>query len=284
MSNSKNHTKKAKDKDPKLHFYYLFSKWKWTRHFIPLKVFLWWNSFSYKHDALLYKIEQKWDKFTDFWFYPFTKIKWWYEDHVRGLSYRLKQSWAFIKLSWYDADWDYIYFLRVMKTKLERMEKLLRKNNRHVGTLDYCDQIKIVIDCLDFVIEDKTGSMMMDELHSKFPKERDFDNWLTRLRENRVVEMDDKGKKNVYFVSTDSSFENEDYRKEFKRLSYYYDSLKQTHLRLAFHIMLPALLTKEEYAKIEKENMKIYEKYGYDSEEALNLVKKIHHGIYSWWD
>ena len=48
--------------------------------------------------------------------------------------------------------------------------------------------------------------------------------------------------------------------------------------------MLPALLSKESYDKIGEENREIYDKYGYDSEEALALVKKIHSGIYSWWD
>ena len=271
--------------DPKLHFYYIFSKWKWTRHFIPLKVFLWWNAFSYKHDAILYKIEQKWDNFTNFWFYPFRKFNWWHRDNLSGLGRRLKNVWDYAKLAWNDADWDYIYLLNMLKFKIDRMEKTIRKYDRHIDTQDYCDQMKIVSECLNFVIEDRTNLLMKEEIDNKFLNEESIENWLTNLRKNKIVEMDKQGKKNVYFISETSDTEDsEEYRQEFKRLSHYYDSLKTAHLRVAFHIMLPALLSAKEYDKINKENREIYEKYGYNNEETLKLVKKIHSGIYSWWD
>lgn len=271
--------------DPKLHFYCIFSKRKWTRHFIPLKAFLWWNALSYKHDEKFHKIEEKIQSFTDKWGYPVRKLRWWYQDNILGFRGRVKQSWDFAKLGWYDADWDYAYFLGMIKFKLDRMEKLVRKNNRHLGCKKTCDQMRIVSNCLDFVLKDKTSNMLFEELNEKFPERKDREDLITSLSRNRVVEIDEHGKKCVYFVSSAyKSKHEEEYREELKKLSYYYDELKTAHLRVAFHIMLPALLSKKEYDMIHKRNREIYEEYGYDNDETLKLIKEIHSGVYNWWD
>lgn len=284
--------------DPKAEFYTLFSKWNKVIKYTPLPILKAWNKFLYKYDEPLYKLENWWDGFYDKYFHWHRRLGWWYRDNVAGIfRHRIPQMWAYAKLGWDDWDWDYSYFLHLMEWKLKRMEKCIRGYDRHTSTQDSCDQMKLVIECLERINNSKLGARdpytdalykELEELYPEYEKSNSIEKLFSKddESERRKVWLSKAGKKHVVYESR-SLFgeEPEGYREDFRRLNNYYEAAKTADLRVAFHIMLPQTLTEKQFDNIMNYNKKIYEEYGYNNEELTkDKVINIHHGLYSWWD
>ena len=173
-----------------------------------------------------------------------------------------------------------------MRYKLQRMESCIRKNQMHLNSDRYCDQIKIVIECLDRVIEDPYTEAMYKELKSLYPDYKE-DSFLEDLfnEDRRIVWLSDSGKKHIVFENpmTNKEKEPEGYSKEYRRLHHYYEMARFVDLKLAFYIMTPDIFSFEKSIEIRDFNSKIYKEKGY-TEEAEKLIKRSHFGVFSWWD
>ena len=257
---------------------------KWKRALkwaLPTSFLIKYNRWAFDNDEALRKLDKKWDSFYCKYFNWYRKLKWKYDDHLRGtFSHRIPQSWAYLKLAWYDHDWDYHYFLKVVKFKLERTEKCIRKHDRHLTTQDSCDQMKLALECLNRFIENDTTMMAADELDTLYPQYKEEGGFLDGFK--RKVWLDKNGKKNVVYESP-SRDTSEKYQYDHRRLINYYHRLNVADFRVFCHIMTPGTQSFKE-SEIDREYAKdIYDKYGYEGEAEKHL-KYIHSGILGWWD
>ena len=260
---------------------------KWKRQLlklVPTYLIKHWNLFSYKNDDVIYKIETKWDNFCDFLTPKFIyRLRYYYSNNLSNFFKRVISSWSYFKFGWTDHHFDYSFLLKLMRFKISKMESCMRSNDRHLGSSFHADQMRVVIECLDRLIEDDYTSFLYEELYSIFPKSKPKEDWLFSSM-NRKVYLSSSGKKVVLYESTIEEKED-NYHELYSKLSTYYNELKLADLRVVFFIMTPILA--KEAAKIKLINNKIIEDNNVSSdnwEEMELLLKKGHHGIWAWWD
>lgn len=70
---------------------------------------------------------------------------------------RIKRFVAWVPILWKDEDWDYIYFLEVMRFKISRIRKEIDKNKRHIGYKKQVKQMKVVEELLSRIAFNKNN-------------------------------------------------------------------------------------------------------------------------------
>ena len=101
---------------------------------------------------------------------------------LRQLIKFLKKLPRWLKFLWKDdCDWDYYSLLKVMKLKLENMEKFFRSNKAMtVSAVKHADEMHRAIELLDMLIENDLMSEEFDEYFKKYPPIRLWDTNLNR--------------------------------------------------------------------------------------------------------
>lgn len=238
----------------------------------------WWrkyNEFLLKHDDTIEKVD---NFITNTFYKPFWPIRWWYRDHVMGIfRHRIPQAWAYVKFAWYDYDWDHSYFLRLLIFKLKRMEKDLRNDSQHYHSEIYADQVKLCLECLERYYKDEYFLLAKKELETLFPKEAEKEksrDWIKGKEKKSWI--DNNGNK-VTIYECKTRERSEEYYQKYKELNFYYDKVKSSDLRVAFHIMTPGILPCK-YSDWEKFLEKCREAYREEEE-----VFPYHNGLNSWW-
>lgn len=237
-----------------------------------------------KINKTLTKLEDLIDKII---FNPFRPFKFWYRKNVSGVfNHRIPQCWDYIKLAWYDYDWDYNHLLHLLIFKIKRMEKELRENDRHMGSQDYSQQMRLVIECLERVLNDDYISMIDKELKKKFPEEhkKDKENCpFKNLRRDKKVWINEKGEKRVIYKSRRQE-RSEKYVEEWRRLHFYYEKVRMADLRLAFHIMSPCIFsTKERFDECRERFNEINREREEKTSDNFQYID-FHYGLFNWWD
>lgn len=72
----------------------------------------------------------------------------------REIWYGLCNVYYYFSVIWKDRDWDYEYFLILMRRKLSKMNYNFSKFDVHDNSTKYADKIKECVDLLDKMIED----------------------------------------------------------------------------------------------------------------------------------
>jgi hypothetical protein len=78
----------------------------------------------------------------------------WLKDQPRNIKYGVKNIIDYFPIIWKDRDWDHYYLYRLLRYKLERMEKLQREHGHHVDHIKTADEIKVCKLLLDRLIKD----------------------------------------------------------------------------------------------------------------------------------
>lgn len=120
-----------------------------------------------KEMSIWWNIGVIWDKIT----YPFRRVFDWM---VKSIQYSI--------LLWSDFDWDYVYFLKLMRYKLSRMRKRIIANNLIRAAEQVGAEIKHAEDLLTHLIEDDFHEDLMDAHEKKYGRFtfRDDDNIFSR--------------------------------------------------------------------------------------------------------
>jgi hypothetical protein len=84
---------------------------------------------------------------------------------IRNLQYGFKNLIKWFPIIWKDRDWDYHFFYDMMRYKLNNMEKSIY-NGMHIGCEKESKHIKICVNLLDRLIEDKYSDNA-HEIHKK---------------------------------------------------------------------------------------------------------------------
>ena len=113
----------------------------------------------------------------------------------------IKNLWLWKKVIWNDRWWDYIYLLKLIKFKLELMEKHFKNDSFGVDACKLTDKMRICILLLDRLIHNE-----YDVYKNYFLKWGDFE--LDTVNDNLTITQ-----KNV--ITDDDKIKSE---KEFKRL------------------------------------------------------------------
>lgn len=69
--------------------------------------------------------------------------------HIRKCFRFMARLISYIPVIWKNEDWDYDYLYDLIEFKLTRMEKALRKDNLHLNSNKYAQQIRICLAYLD---------------------------------------------------------------------------------------------------------------------------------------
>ena len=127
---------------------------------------------------------------------------------------------------WKDRDFDYCYFLSMMKFKLEQMETFFRSDNTwSMGVGKTADEIKRCILLLDRIIEDDYGSYDVHdkkwgEMKMDFKAARDGLSEMVITRPNVITDKDKKQES-----------------KEWKRCMEHEEMLKKQDMKYLFELM-----------------------------------------------
>lgn len=135
---------------------------------------------------------------------------------------------------WNDRDWDHQFFHIMLRKKLSNMEDFYRNHGCHLNAIKDADNIKICVNLLDRIIQDKYHEMFFDN-HDK--KWGDITLMYSNIEDNKdLVSVDVIRSKTI--TEEDKKQERKEFESLFKKqeqqrlqdIEYLYDMLKNNIL------------------------------------------------------
>lgn len=164
------------------------------------------------------------DRFETYYY----KIKRSYIQYVKPFYniYNYKKLFKWIPVIWNDREWDYIFFLDIIKFKLKKDSSFYENNGVSVNSKKVAKQMKLCIALIDRIKNDDYCSDMLDKIDEKYgefitvPSDKPDCFILTR---NKFDENDEKQKEN--------------YRKDIKKMVEHSDYLRKQDKDYLFDLM-----------------------------------------------
>jgi len=127
---------------------------------------------------------------------------------------------------WKDRDWDYMFLYKILRFKLSNMEECLRNHSHYIGSEKDADKIKICINLIDRIMDDKYYDMVFNKHNKKWGKP-EF-NWISMKDGPDYSQLEIKRLN----VITDKDKEQE--KKEYHNLLNIENNLKQQDVDYLF--------------------------------------------------
>ncbi len=146
------------------------------------------------------------------------------EKFFRSIKNGTKNLVIWFPAIWRDRDWDHFYLYIILRKKLSNMENYHRKYGYSVISEKTADNIKLCVNLLDRLIEDK----YCDELFKKHDK---------KWGKLDFVPLSEPGKSILTREKIKSKKDDEAESKEFKRLWKHEETLKKQDIDYLFKFM-----------------------------------------------
>ena len=156
---------------------------------------------------------------------PIEKIR----DFFRSIKYGIENLLIWFSIIWSDRDWDQWYLYKILKFKLTQMEKLQREYGTAVNSIKIADQIKICVNLLDRLTKDEYGENVFKhhdekwgDAHFNFTPYKDDEEY-----SQLIITRD----------NVNSKEDEEQEKKEFRRLSEHERELRKEDINYLFTLM-----------------------------------------------
>jgi hypothetical protein len=153
-----------------------------------------------------------------------------FRNFFRNIKCGVINIFLWLPVIWKDRYWDYTFIYHILRRKLYLTEKKFRNANFYVGQKKDADKMKICINALDRLIEDRYDEHAFKKHDEKWGK-----------AEFNFEPKDDKTPEYKQCIITHKNVQSEEddkkERKDFKRAVEHEDMLRQQDLDLLFNTM-----------------------------------------------
>lgn len=119
----------------------------------------------------------------------------------RGISTGIKNIISWFPIVWTDRQWDFTYFLKIIKFKLEQMVRFYETEAHQIKAEKHVDKMKLCINIIDRIIDDNYHDIVFKNYYEKWGQTeikltKDVDDGRSRVEitNSKVITPQDKVK------------------------------------------------------------------------------------------